>query len=337
MKINLLNKNFLTLLDFSLLEIRYLLDLSHSLKKKRQNGVIGTSLSGKNIALLFEKSSTRTRCAFEISIIEEGGYCSIIDIASSQFGKKESVADSAKVLACFYNGLVFRGYAQKNLETLATYSGIPVYNALTDNEHPTQILADLMTIEEFLPDKPLSKIKIVYVGDTNNNVATAWIYACAILGMHFVACGPKELHPRKEVLEKVAQVAINSKAIIELSENKNCLNGADVIYNDVWISMGEETKALTKVELLKDYKVTMNMLSQTNNPRVLFMHCLPAFHDKETLFAKTMKDEYNVDIREVTDEVFNSKHSVVFAEAANRLHTIKAILIATLSNNECQN
>lgn len=331
MKINLANKSFLTLLDFSASEIRYLLDLAHTLKKKRKDGILGESLKGKNVAMLFEKTSTRTRCAFEIGIVEEGGYCSIIDISSSQFGKKESVADSAKVLAGFYHGLVFRGYAQSDAEELARSSGVPVYNALTDAEHPTQILADLMTIEENLSSKPLSQTKVVYVGDTNNNVATAWLYAAAKLGMHFVAFGPKELQPSKEVWATANELAAKSGAKIEWSDNKNCLNGADVIYTDVWISMGEEDKVFAKANLLKDYQITMDMLLATNNPQVLFMHCLPAFHDQKTLFVKKMWAEHKIDVREVTDEVFKSQHSVVFTEAENRLHSIKAILVATLS------
>jgi len=226
--------------------------------------------------------------------------------------------------------VVFRGYAKRDAENLAIFSRVPVYNALTDSEHPTQILADLMTIEEHLPSKNLAQVKVVYVGDTNNNVATAWLYAAAKLGMHFVAFGPKELQPTHAVLAATRDLAKESGATIEVSDNKDCLNGADVIYTDVWVSMGEENLALAKVNLLKEYQITMEMLCLTNNPEVLFMHCLPAFHDHETVFVKKMLQEHNIDVREVTDEVFKSKNSVVFAEAANRLHTIKAILVATL-------
>lgn len=331
MHINLYNRSFLSLLDFNKDEIRHLLDLSHELKLKRKKGINGELLKGKNIALLFEKTSTRTRCAFEIGIIEEGGYPSFIDVASSQFGKKESVSDSAKVLSGFYHAIQLRGYAQKTVEELAHHAGIPVYNGLTNEDHPTQILADLMTIEEELPYKPLSKIKIVYVGDTRNNIANAWMYGASKMGMHFVAYGPKELHPESGKLEKAQKIAKENGGIIEVSSDENCLNNADVIYTDVWVSMGEESQIVSRANLLKKYQITMEMLNKTNNPNILFMHCLPAYHDFQTKFVQDAFEKYNVDVREVTDEVFNSKHSVVFNESENRLHSIKAILVATLS------
>jgi ornithine carbamoyltransferase len=332
MTIDLHSRSFLTLLDFSPAEIRYLLDLSHQLKQKRQQGIIGSSLRGKNIALLFEKTSTRTRCAFEIGVIEEGGHPSFIDISSSQFGKKESVEDSARVLAGFYHGIEFRGYSQKTVEDLAKYSGIPVYNGLTDEDHPTQILADLMTIEEALPHKPLNQVKVVYVGDTRNNMANAWMYGCAKMGMHFVAYGPSELNPAPESLNKALACAKENGATIEVSSDPACLASADVIYTDVWVSMGEEDQIVNRANLLKDYQITMDMLKQTNNPEVLFMHCLPAFHDCQTKFVSDASQNFGVDVREVSDEVFRSKHSIVFREAENRLHSIKAILVATLGN-----
>ncbi len=330
MNINLYNKSFLTLLDFSAEEIYYLLDLSHKLKARRKLGIQGNSLQGKHIALLFEKTSTRTRCAFEIGVIEEGGYTSFIDISNTQFGKKESVADSAKVLASFYQAIQFRGYSQKTVQELAYYSQIPVYNGLTDEDHPTQILADLMTIQENL-DKPLSEVKIAYIGDTRNNMCNAWMYGAAKLGMHFVAYGPEELAPNPESLSKAKSCGALSGAIIEISSNADSLLGADVIYTDVWVSMGEEGQVSNRAQLLKDYQVTMEMLKSTQNPNVLFMHCLPAFHDNDTKFVKDAHNTFGVDIREVSDEVFHSHHSVVFNEAENRLHTIKAILVATLS------
>jgi ornithine carbamoyltransferase len=330
MSVNLHSKSFLSLLNFTSLEIRYLLDLAHKLKIKRKQGSVGSLLKGKNLVLLFEKSSTRTRCAFETSIAEEGGYSTYLDIAASQFREKESVEDSARIFAGYYHGIIFRGFLEQTLVDLAKYSNIPVYNALSDNDHPTQILASLMTIEEKLPHKTLREIKVVYVGDTRNNVANAWMYGCAKMGMHFVAYGPKELHPDSKIMEKASIIGKDTGAIIEVSDDIKVLAGADVIYTDAWVSMGEESQLLARVDLLKKYQITMELLAKTNNPNVLFMHCLPAFHDLHTKFAENVFDKHGVDIREVTDEVFRSKHSVVFNEAENRLHTIKAILVATL-------
>ncbi len=327
---NLKNRSFISLLDFSAAEIEYLLQLAHELKAKRQQGISGTSLAGKNIALLFEKTSTRTRCAFEIGVIEEGGYPSFIDVSSSQFGKKESVEDSAKVLGGFYHGIEFRGYSQQTVETLAKFSGVPVYNGLTDAEHPTQILADLMTIQELFPNKPLSDIKVAYVGDARNNMANAWIYGCALLGMHFVAYAPPELSPDSAILAKAAPYAKHSQATIEVCATPKCLVQADVIYTDVWVSMGEEAQIEKRAKLLQSYKITPELMKQTGKPDSVFMHCLPAFHDNETKFVQDAAKQLGVDIREVSDEVFRGSQSVVFQQAHNRLHTIKAILVATL-------
>lgn len=332
MAINLYGRSFLTLLDFSDNEIYYLLNLAHKLKHKRQNGIVGDLLRGKNVVLLFEKASTRTRCAFEIGVAEEGGHITYLDIQTSQFGKKESIEDSASVLANFYHAIGFRGFSRQTVNGLAKYSNIPVYNGLTDDDHPTQILADLMTIQEALPNKKLSELKVVFVGDTRNNVANAWMYASVKLGMHFVLYGPKELYPNQEILDN-AKLANTSGAKIEVSDNDECLKNADVIYTDTWVSMGEESQLTERVKLLKDYRVTMEMLYKTQNPNVLFMHCLPAFHDLQPTFVKNAKDSHGLDITEVTDEVFRSKHSLVFQESANRLHTIKAILVATLSKS----
>lgn len=331
MNISLYNKSFLSLLDFTANEIYYLLDLATKLKLKRKQGIPGNLLQGKNIALLFEKTSTRTRSAFEIGVIEEGGYPSFIDISSSQFGKKESVEDSAKVLAGYFHAIEFRGYAQKTVEDLAKYSGIPVYNGLTDEDHPTQILADLLTIQEKLPHKPLSEIKVAYIGDTRNNMANAWMYGCAKLGMHFVGFGPQELHPKDEFMNKALAAANKNGAKIEISSDPLCLKNADVIYTDVWVSMGEEHELQKRASLLKDYKITPELMNATQNPNTLFMHCLPAFHDDHTLAVKKASEEYGIDIKEVSDEVFRSKNSIVFEQAENRLHTIKALLVATLS------
>lgn len=329
MAVNLKGRSFLTLMDFTPGEIRYLLDLAHDLKSKKRAGIYNYLLKGKNIVLLFEKTSTRTRCAFEIAALEEGAHVTFLDSTSSQMGKKESLEDSAKVLGRFFDGIEYRGYEQSVVEDLAKYSGVPVWNGLTDIDHPTQILADLLTIEEHVA-KPLNKVKVVFVGDTRNNMSYAWMYGCAKLGMHFVALGPKELWPDEEILNKVNKVAKETGAIIEVSDDVDlAVNNADVIYTDVWASMGEEDKIPERVKLLSPYQVTMEMLQKTGNSDVIFQHCLPAFHDFETKMAKEMMEK-GYDMREVTDEVFRSRHSVVFDEAENRMHTIKAIIVATL-------
>jgi len=329
MAVNLKGRSFLTLMDFTPQEIRYLLDLAHDLKSKKRAGIYNYLLKGKNIVLLFEKTSTRTRCSFEIAALEEGAHVTFLDSASSQMGKKESLEDSAKVLGRFFDGIEYRGFKQSIAEDLAKYSGIPVWNGLTDDDHPTQVLADMMTIEEHI-FKPLNKVKVVFVGDTRNNMAYAWMYGCAKMGMHLVALGPKELRPEESILSKVNKVAKETGSIIEVtSEADFAVKDADVIYTDLWASMGEENKIPERVELLSDYQVTMEMLNRTGNPDVIFHHCLPAFHDFETGMAKEMMDK-GYDIREVTDEVFRSRHSVVFDGAENRMHTIKAVIVATL-------
>ncbi|MDF2531686.1 MAG: argF [Clostridia bacterium] len=328
MAVNLKGKSFLTLMDFTPSEIRYMLDLSHDLKAKKRAGIVNYLLKGKNIVLLFEKTSTRTRCAFEVGALEEGAHVTYLDQNSSQMGKKESLEDTAKVLGRYYDGIEYRGYKQSVVEDLAKFSGVPVWNGLTDVDHPTQILADMLTIEEHVA-KPLNKVKVVFAGDTRNNMAYAWMYGCAKMGMHFVAFGPKELAPSQEIMDKVQAVAKETGAVIEYSSDAAAVAGADVIYTDVWASMGEEDQIPERVRLLTPYKVTMELLQKTGNPDVIFMHCLPAFHDFETKMAKEMMDK-GIDMREVTDEVFRSRHSVVFDEAENRMHTIKAVMVATL-------
>ncbi|MDO4552580.1 MAG: ornithine carbamoyltransferase [Bacillota bacterium] len=330
MAINLKGRSFLTLMDFSPEEIRYLLDLAHDLKSKKRAGVPGDTLKGKNIVLLFEKTSTRTRCAFETACLDEGGHVTFLDSGSSQFGKKESVEDSAKVLGRFFDGIEYRGYSQKLVEDLASYAGVPVWNGLTDVDHPTQILADLMTIEEHIA-KPLNQVKVVFCGDIRNNMSYAWMYGCAKMGMHYVAYGPAELAREldQDIMARVREVARETGATIEVRNDPDCLDGADVLYTDVWASMGEEAQIPEKVKLLSPYKVTMEMVEATGNPDVIFMHCLPAFHDFETTMAQSQK-ELGYDIREVTDQVFRSRHSVVFDEAENRMHSIKAVIVATI-------
>ena len=330
MAVNLKGRSFLTLMDFTPEEIRYMLDLAHDLKAKKRAGIHNEVLKGKNVVLLFEKTSTRTRCAFEVACLDEGAHVTFLDSKSSQVGKKESLEDSAKVLGRFFDGIEYRGYEQSVVEDLAKYSGVPVWNGLTDVDHPTQILADMLTIEEHI-DKPLRKVKVVFCGDIRNNMSYAWMYGCAKMGMHFVAYGPQELADQmdKEVIEKVNAVAAETGAVIEISSTPDCLKGADVLYTDVWASMGEEAEIPERVRMLTPYKVTMEMIEQTENPEVIFLHCLPAFHDFETEMARTQK-ELGYDIREVTDEVFRSRHSKVFDEAENRMHTIKAVVVATM-------
>jgi len=328
MAVNLKGRSFLTLMDFTPEEIRYLLDLARELKAEKKAGRSGNRLKGKNIVLLFEKTSTRTRCSFEVACYDEGGHVTYLESSGSQVGKKESIEDSARVLGRFYDGIEYRGYDQKTVEDLAKYSGIPVWNGLTDNDHPTQILADMLTLEEHIA-KPLNKTKVVFCGDIRNNMSYAWMYGAAKMGIHYVAYGPDELKVDENVLAAARKVAAETGAVIEVTSDPACLSGADVLYTDVWASMGEEDQIPDKVKMLTPFRVTMDMLKATGNPDVIFLHCLPAFHDFETKMAKEWKEK-GYDIREVTDEVFRSKHSKVFDEAENRMHTIKAILVATL-------
>ena len=330
MAVNLKGRSFLTLMDFTPEEIRYMLDLAHDLKSKKRAGINNQILKGKNVVLLFEKTSTRTRCAFEVACMDEGAGVTFLDSGSSQMGKKESLEDTAKVLGRFYDGIEYRGYEQSVVEDLAKYAGVPVWNGLTDVDHPTQILADLMTIEEHIA-KPLNRVKVVFCGDIRNNMSYAWMYGCAKMGMHYVAYGPEVLAKEldQDVLARVQEVAKETGAVIEVSSDPASLKGADVLYSDVWASMGEEAEIPERVKLLTPFRIDMDMIKATENPEVIFLHCLPAFHDFETKMAREQK-EAGYDIREVTDEVFRSKHSKVFDEAENRMHTIKAVIVATI-------
>ena len=330
MAVNLKGKSFLTLMDLSAREIRYLLDLSHDLKAKKRAGLCGQMLKGKNIVLLFEKTSTRTRCSFEVAAREEGGSVTYLDPGSSQMGKKESLEDTAKVLGRFFDGIEYRGFDQQVVIDLAKYSGVPVFNGLTDLDHPTQILADMMTMEEHL-SKPLKECKVAFVGDVRNNMAYAWMFGCCKMGVDFVGYGPRELidGADKSILAACQAEGQKTGADIKLSDDISDLKGADVLYSDIWASMGEEELIPQRARLLAPYRIDDSMLQATGNPNVLFMHCLPSFHDFETKLAKEWMDK-GVDIREVTDEVFRGKHSVVFDEAENRMHTIKAVMVATV-------
>lgn len=329
MPVNLKGRSFLTLADFSPEEIRYLLDLSKDLKAKKRAGIKGELLKGRNVVLLFDKTSTRTRCAFEVAAFDEGA--SVTFLTNSQMGKKESIEDTAKVLGRFYDGIEYRGFSQELVENLAKHAGVPVWNGLTDFDHPTQILADFLTVQEHI-FKPLNKIKFVYCGDARNNMGNALMIGAAKMGMHFVAFAPKELFPDEKLVARMQEVAKETGAVLEFSDNPDCVKGADVVYTDVWVSMGEEHMFEERIAQLKAYQVNMDLIKRTGNPDVRFLHCLPAYHDRETAVGEEIFQKYGIDCMEVTDEVFRSKHSVVFDEAENRMHTIKAIMVATIGD-----
>ncbi len=329
MPVNLKGRHLLTLKDFTSEEIRYLLNLSSDLKAKKRAGIRGNLLDGKNVVLLFDKTSTRTRCAFEVACFDEGAQVTFL--TNSQMGKKESIEDTAKVLGRYYDGIEYRGFKQETVESLAKHAGVPIWNGLTDLYHPTQILADFLTITEHVA-KPLNKVKFVYAGDARNNMGNSLMIGAAKMGMHFVALAPKELWPQEELVAEMQAVAKETGAVIEFSESVDAVKGADVIYTDVWVSMGEEHMFAERIAQLKPYQVNMDMIKKTENPDVIFMHCLPAFHDEMTDVAVQVKKDHGIAEMEVTDEVFRSRHSVVFDEAENRMHTIKAIMVATIGN-----
>jgi ornithine carbamoyltransferase len=327
MPVNLKGRSLLTLKDFTPEEIRYLLDLSHDLKAKKRAGIKGDLLAGRNIVLLFEKTSTRTRCAFEVAAFDEGACCTFL--SNSQMGKKESLEDTAKVLGRYYDGIEYRGYKQSDVELLAEHSGVPVWNGLTDLDHPTQILADFLTIEEHV-HKPLSKVKLCFVGDARNNMGNALMIGSAKMGMHFVGVAPKALFPDEKLVAEMREVAKTTGAVIEFSEDISAVKGADAIYTDVWVSMGEEAKFEERIKLLTPYRVDKAMMEKTGNPDCIFLHCLPSFHDLETSVGRDIHEKYGLTEMEVSDEVFRSPASKVFDEAENRMHTIKAIMVATI-------
>lgn len=329
MAVNLKGRHFLTLKDFTPDEIMYLLDLASELKTKKRLGILGDSLRGKNVVLLFEKTSTRTRCAFEVAAMDEGAGVTFLGSGDSQMNKKESIEDTAKVLGRFYDGIEFRGFKQETVEQLAKHAGVPLWNGLTDTYHPTQVLADMMTIREFV-HKPLHEVKFVYAGDARNNMGNSLMIGCAKLGMDFVALAPKELWPDEALVAEMKELAKETGGSITCSEDLEAVEGADVIYTDVWVSMGEEAFFEERIRLLKDYQVNGEMLRRTGNDQVVFLHCLPAFHDLNTTIGCQVHEEYGLDAMEVTDEVFLSKHSRVFDQAENRLHTIKAVMVATI-------
>lgn len=329
MAINLKGRHFLTLKDFTPDEIIWLLDLASDLKTKKRLGIPGDLLEGKNIVLLFEKTSTRTRCAFEVAAMDEGAGVTFLGSGDSQINKKESIEDTAMVLGRFFDGIEFRGFAQETVEKLAQYAGIPVWNGLTDLYHPTQVLADIMTIREYV-HKPLTTIKFVYAGDARNNMGNSLMIGCVKLGMHFVALAPRELWPDEDLVHEMKQVARETGGSIECSDQLDAVRGADVLYTDVWVSMGEEAMFEERIRLLKDYQVNAKMVEMTGNDDVIFLHCLPAFHDLNTTVGKQIHEQYGLTAMECSDDVFRGTHSRVFDQAENRLHTIKAVITATI-------
>lgn len=328
-KPDLRGRNFLKLLDYTPEEIRYLLDLSKDLKDKKRKGIEHRYLSGKNIVLLFEKTSTRTRCAFEVAGMDLGMGVTYLDPGASQMGKKESISDTAKVLGRMYDGIEYRGYDQAIVEELAENAGVPVWNGLTTEFHPTQMLADVLTVEENFGH--LKGIKLVFMGDARNNVANSLMVVCSKMGMHFVACGPKDLWPNDELVEECMEICKETGGLIEMNENVlEATRDADVIYTDVWVSMGEADDVWNeRINLLKPYQVNMDVMNNAR-PDAIFLHCLPSFHDLKTTIGKDIYEKFGLKEMEVTDEVFNLPCSKVFDQAENRLHTIKAVVYATM-------
>ncbi len=329
MAVNLRGKSYLKLLDFTPAEIRYLLDLSKDFKSMKRSGVPHKYLDGKNIVLLFEKTSTRTRCSFEVAGRDLGMGVTYLDPGSSQMGKKESIPDTARVLGRMYDGIEYRGYSQQLVEELAKYAGVPVWNGLTDQFHPTQMLADLLTIEEKLGR--LKGINFTYMGDARNNMGNSLMVACAKMGLNFTACAPKALFPAQELVDTCRAIAAENGCTVTLTEDvKEGTANADVIYTDIWVSMGEPDGVWAeRISLLTPYQVNAAAMKNARDTAI-FMHCLPSFHDTRTTIGAEIAQKFGISEMEVTDEVFEGRQSVVFDEAENRMHTIKAVMYATL-------
>ena len=325
---DLIGRDFLTLLDFTPAEIGGLLDLAADLKAKKKAGIPHDTLRGKNVALIFEKTSTRTRCSFEVAAHDLGMGTTYLDPTGSQIGKKESIADTAQVLSGMFEGIEYRGYGQAIVEELAKYASVPVWNGLTNEYHPTQILADFLTLREHFGK--LQGLKFVYMGDARYNMGNSLMIGCAKMGLDFVACAPKAYWPDPALVEKCKTFAERSGATITLSESTDAAAGADVIYTDVWVSMGEPVEVWAeRIDALAPYQVNVALMAKAK-PGAVFMHCLPAYHDHNTAVGKEMGEKFDRDAMEVTDEVFNGPQSIVFQEAENRMHTIKAVMAATL-------
>nr|WP_317401522.1 ornithine carbamoyltransferase [uncultured Gemmiger sp.] len=321
-------RNFLTLLDFTPAEIGSLLELAADLKAKKKAGIPHDTLRGKNVALIFEKTSTRTRCSFEVAAHDLGMGTTYLDPTGSQIGKKESIADTARVLGSMFEGIEYRGYGQAIVEELAKYAGVPVWNGLTNEFHPTQILADFLTLKEHFGH--LQGLTLAYMGDARYNMGNSLMIGCAKMGLHFVACAPKAYWPDPKLVEKCQAIAAETGATITLTEDTDGVKGADAVYTDVWVSMGEPEEVWAeRIEALAPYQVNAGLMAKAG-PQAVFMHCLPAYHDHKTLIGKEMGEKFGRAEMEVTDEVFEGPQSVVFQEAENRMHTIKAVMAATL-------
>jgi ornithine carbamoyltransferase len=325
------NRNFLKLLDFSPKEIQHFLNLAADLKSAKYAGTEQPRLTGKNIALIFEKSSTRTRCAFEVAAHDQGAHVTYLGPSGSQIGHKESMADTARVLGRMYDGIEYRGFGQEVVELLGKHAGVPVWNGLTNEFHPTQILADFLTMTEHT-DKPLSKVAFAYLGDARNNMGNSLMIGAAKMGMDFRAVAPKEVQPEEELVKQAQEIAKETGATITITDNvEEGVKGCDFLYTDVWVSMGEPKEVWKeRIELLKPYQVNKQVMEMTGNPNAKFMHCLPAFHNRETTVGEDIYKEFGLESLEVTEEVFESPASIVFDEAENRMHTIKAVMVATL-------
>jgi ornithine carbamoyltransferase len=331
MAFNLRNRHFLTLLDFTPQEIHFLLDLAFSLKKAKYNGSESPTLKGKNIALIFEKSSTRTRCAFEVAAMDQGAGVTYLGPSGSQIGYKESMKDTARVLGRMYDGIEYRGFGQSVVNELAEYAGVPVWNGLTTEFHPTQILADFMTMMEH-SSKSLEEMKFCYLGDAHNNMGNSLMVGAAKMGIDFRAAAPASVQPDDSLVQQCRDIAAKTGGKITLTENvQEAVKDVDFLYTDVWVSMGEAEEVWEeRIKLLKPYQVNMDVIKASGNPDVKFLHCLPAFHNRETKVGEEIYQKFGLDAMEVSEEVFESEHSLVFDEAENRMHSIKAILVATL-------
>ena len=327
---NLTNRSFLKLLDYTPAEMEFLLDLAAELKEKKKKGIPHKLCEGKNVALIFEKTSTRTRCAFEVAAYDLGMHCTFLDPSASQIGKKESIADTARVLGRMYDGIEYRGFGQEIVEDLAKFSGVPVWNGLTNEFHPTQILADFLTIREHFGS--LKGKKLVYMGDARYNMGDSLMVGCAKMGMHFVACAPEKYFPNAALIATCQQIAAQTGATLEfITDPMEATKNAHVIYTDVWVSMGEPDAVWEeRIQDLTPYRVTEALMANAGS-QCRFMHCLPAFHDLGTTIGKQIQQKFGIDCMEVTDQVFEGKQSIVFDEAENRMHTIKAVMAATLA------
>ncbi|HUV76586.1 MAG TPA: ornithine carbamoyltransferase [Desulfobacterales bacterium] len=333
MAFNLKNRHFLKLLDFSPQEIRFLLDLSIDLKKAKYAGIEQPRLTGKNIALIFEKASTRTRCAFEVASYDQGARVTYLGPTGSQLGTKETMKDTARVLGRMYDGIEYRGFAQEKVEELAKYAGVPVWNGLTNEFHPTQVLADFMTMMEH-SDKPLHQVKFAYLGDARNNMGNSLLVGAAKMGMDFRSVAPKSVQPTGEIVDAGNKIAAETGAKLLITDDlKTGVKDCDFLYSDVWVSMGEPAEVWKeRIELLTPYQVNQSTMDLTGNPKVKYMHCLPAFHNRDTVVGEEIYRKFGLEGMEVTEEVFESEASIVFDEAENRIHTIKAVMVATLGD-----